>query len=74
MIRSRCRNYRYIVVHVYVQLIRAGDNIVLLVDVVPGNVLPVVFMYVIRSMTVLTQRMNLHRFLVLLLDLPMLWW
>ena len=72
MIRSRCRNYRYIVVHI--QLIRAGDNIVLLVDVVTGNVLPVVFMYVIRNMTVLTQRMTLHRFLVLLLDLPMLWW
>ena len=74
MVRSRCRNYRYIVVHVHVQLIRAGDNIVLLVDVVPGNVLPVVFMYVVRNMTVLTQRMSLHRFLVLLLDLPMLWW
>ena len=51
MIRSRCSNYRYIVVDVHVQLIRAGDNIVLLVDVVTGNVLPVVFMYVIRNMT-----------------------
>ena len=74
MIRSRCRNYRYIVVHVHVQLIRAGDNIVLLVEVVPWNVLPVVFMYVVRNMTVLTQRVSLYRFLVLLLYLPMLWW
>ena len=74
MIRSRCRNYRYIVVHVYVQLIRAGDNIVLLVDVVPGDVHPVVFLYVGRNMTVLTQGISLYRFLVLLLDLPVLWW
>ena len=74
MIRSRCRNYRYIVVHVHVQLIRVGGNIVLLVDVVPGNVLHVVFMYVVGNMTALFQRMSLHRFLVLLLDMPMLWW
>ena len=74
MIGSRCRNYRYITVHVHVQLIRAGDKIVLLVDVVPGNVLHVVFMYVVGNTTVLFQRMSLHRFLVLLLDMPMLWW
>ena len=69
MIRYRCRNYRCIVVHV--QRILAGHNIVLLVDVVPRNVLPVVFIHVVRNMTVLTQRMSLHRFL---LYLPMLWW
>ena len=40
----------------------------------PSDVRPFVFIHVVRNMAVLAQRMSLHRFLVLLLDLAMLLW
>ena len=73
MIWPRCRYYRgrYFVVSVHILLARVGDDVVLLG---PRYVQPAVFVYVVRNMSGLAQRMSLHRFLMLLLDLPLLWW
>ena len=56
---------------VHVQLVRAGDNVVLLVDVIPGDVLPVNLMLRAGSRNVLSNRVCQHGFLVLLLTLFM---
>ena len=47
---------------------------ILLVDIGPRYVQPVVFVYVVRNMSGLVERVSLHRFLMLLLDLPLFWW
>ena len=54
-------------------MVRAGIDAVLLVGVGPRYVLPVVFMHVVRNRSVLVKRLNLYRFLMLLLGLPLLW-
>ena len=54
-------------------MVGAGVDAVLLVGVGPRYVLPVVFMHVVRNRAVLVKRMSLYRFLMLLLDLPLLW-
>ena len=59
--------------YVKILMIRAGVHAVLLVGVSPRYGLPVVFVHVIRNRSVLVKRMSLYRFLMLLLDLPMLW-
>ena len=58
--------------YVYILMVRAGVDAVLLVVVVPRHVLPVVFMHVVRNRSVLVERLSLYRFLMLLLDLPLL--
>ena len=65
--------YRYLVGNVHVLLVRAGVDAVPLVDVDPRNVLPVIFLEVIGNSVVLIHRVRLDRFLMLLLDLPVLW-
>ena len=76
MIWPRCRYYRgrYFVVSVHILLVWVGYDVVLLVDMGPRYVQPVVFVHVVRYMAGLAWRMSLHRFLMLLLGLPMLWW
>ena len=59
--------------YAYVLMVRAGVDAVLLVGVGPRYVLPVVFMHVVRNRSVLVKRVSLYRFLMLLLDLPLLW-
>ena len=59
--------------YVDILMVRAGVDAVLLVGVGPRYVLPVVFMHVVRNRSVLVRRMSLYRFLMLLLDLPLLW-
>ena len=59
--------------YVNILMVRAGVDTVLLVGVGPRYVLPVVFMQVVRNRSVLVKRMSLYRFLMLLLDLPLLW-
>ena len=73
MFRARCRYYRYIVVQVHVQLIWVGYNIVLLVDVVSGDVLHVDFLLRVGGREVLSSSVWQHsdRFLVMLLVLHM---
>ena len=71
MVRSRCRYYRYFVVHVHVQLVRAGDNIALLVDVVPGDVLDVNYWLRVGGRDVLSGSVWQHGLLVMLLVLYM---
>ena len=71
MIRSRRRYYRYFVVHVHVQLIRSGDNIVLQVDVVTGDVLHINFLLGAGSRHVLSNSGCQHGFFVTLLVQPM---
>ena len=66
--------YRYLVGNVHVLLVRAGVDAVPLVDVDPRNVLPVIFLEVIGNSVVLIHRVRLDRFLMLLLDLPVLWY
>ena len=52
---------------------RAGVDNVFLVDVAPRDVLPGIFLEVVGNSGVLAQRRRLNRFLMLLLDLQMLW-
>ena len=59
--------------YVNILMVRAGVDAVLLVGVGPRYVLPVVFKHVVRNRSVLVKRMSLYRFLMLLLDLPLLW-
>ena len=59
--------------HDYILMVRASVDTFLLVHMGPGGVLPVVYIHVVGNMAVLVQRMSLYRFLMLLLDLPMLW-
>ena len=59
--------------YVNILMVRAGVDAVLLVVVVPRHVLLVVFMHVVRNRSVLVERLSLYRFLMLLLDLPLLW-
>ena len=59
--------------YVHILMVRAGVDVVLLVGVGLRYGLPVVFMHVVRNRSVLVKRMSLYRFLMLLLDLPMLW-
>ena len=59
--------------YVHVLLVRAGVDTVPLVDVDPRDVLPGIFLEVIRDSGVLAQRRRLNGFLMLLLDLQMLW-
>ena len=66
-------SFRYLVGNVHVLLVRAGVDAVPLVDVDPRDVLPGIFLEVIRNSVVLVQRVRLDRFLMLLLDLPVLW-
>ena len=65
---------RYLIMYAYILMVWGSVDVVLLVNIVPRYVQSVVFVYVVRNMAVLTQGMNLQRFLMLLLDLPMLWW
>ena len=58
--------------YVYILLVWVGVDAVLLVGVGLRDVLPVVFMNIVRNRAVLVQRMSLYRFLSLLLDLPLL--
>ena len=58
--------------YVYILLVWVGVDGVLLVGVGPRDVLPVVFMDIVRNRAVLVQRISLYRFLSLLLDLPLL--
>ena len=58
--------------YVNILMVRAGVDTVLLVGVGPRYVLPVVFMHVVRNRSVLVERLSLYRFLMLLLDLPLL--
>ena len=58
--------------YVYILSVWVGVDAVLLVGVGPRDVLPVVFMDIVRNRAVLVQRMILYRFLSLLLDLPLL--
>ena len=58
--------------YAYILMVWGSVDVVLLVNIVPRYVQSVVFVYVVRNMAVLTQGMNLQRFLMLLLDLPML--
>ena len=60
--------------YAYILMVWASVDVGLLVNIGPRYVQSVVFMYVVRNMAVLAQGMNLQRFLMLLLDLPMLWW
>ena len=55
-------------------MVWASVDVVFLVNVGPRYVQSVVFVYIVRNMAVLAQRMSLQRFLMLLLGLPMLWW
>ena len=55
-------------------LVWASVDVVFLVNIGPRCVQSAVFVYVVRDMAVLAQRMSLQRFLMLLLDWPMLWW
>ena len=73
--------------YVHVLLVRAGVDAVLLVDVDPRadvdtvplvhvdprHVLPGIFLEIVGSSGVLAQRSPLSRFLMLLLDLQMMW-
>ena len=75
--------------YVHVLLVRAGVDAVLLVDVDPRadvdtvplvdvdprdrDVLPGIFLEIVGSSGVLAQRSPLNRFLMLLLNLQMLW-
>ena len=59
--------------YAYVLMVRASVDAVLLVGVGPRDVLLVVFMHVVRNKSVLVKRLSLYRFLMLLLDLPLLW-
>ena len=73
--------------YVHVLLVRAGVDAVLLVDVDPRadvdtvplvhvdprDVLPGIFLEIVGSSGVLAQRSPLTRFLMLLLDLQMMW-
>ena len=59
--------------YVNILMVGAGVDTVLLVGVGPRYVLPVVFMHVVRNRSVLVERLSLYRFLMLLLDLPLLW-
>ena len=52
---------------------RAGVDTVPLVDVDPRDVLPGIFLEIVGSSGVLAQRSPLTRFLMLLLDLQMMW-
>ena len=58
--------------YVNILMVRAGVDAVLLVGVGPRYVLPIVFMHVVRNGSVLVKRLSLYRFLMLLLDLPLL--
>ena len=60
-------------VYVNILMVRAGVDTVLLVGLGPRDVLLVVFMHVVRNKSVLVKRLSLYRFLMLLLDLPLLW-
>ena len=59
--------------YVGILMVGAGVDAVLLVGVGPRYDLPVVFMHVVRNRFVLVKRVSLYRFLMLLLDLPLLW-
>ena len=59
--------------YVNILMVGAGVEAVLLVGVGPRYDLPVVFMHVVRNRSVLVKSMSLYRFLMLLLDLPLLW-
>ena len=58
--------------YVNILMVRAVVDAVLLVGVGPRYVLPIVFMHVVRNWSVLVKRLSLYRFLMLLLDLPLL--
>ena len=64
---------RYLLMYVDILMVGAGVDAVLLVDVDPRDVLPGIFLEVIRNSVVLVHRVRLDRFLMLLLDLPVLW-
>ena len=59
--------------YAYVLMVRASVDAVLLVNLGPRDVQPVVLVYIVRNMAVLVKRVILYRFLMLLLNLPMLW-
>ena len=59
--------------YVDILMVGAGVDAVLLVGVGLRYDLPVVFMHVVRNRSVLIKRVSLYRFLMLLLDLPLLW-
>jgi hypothetical protein len=59
--------------YVNILMVGAGVDTVLLVGVCPRYILPVVFMHAVRNRSVLVKSMSLYRFLMLLLDLPLLW-
>ena len=60
--------------YAYILMVWASVDVVFLVNIGPSYVQSVVLVYVVRNLAVLAQRMDLQRFLLLLLDLPMLWW
>ena len=60
--------------YVDILMVWSGVDAVLLVGVGPRYVLHIVFSHVVRNGSVLVQRMCLYRFLILLLDLSLLWW
>ena len=59
--------------YVHVLLVGAGVDAVLLVVVDLGDVLSGIYMEVVGSRDVLAQRRQLNRFLMVLLNLQMLW-
>ena len=59
--------------HVHILLVQAGFNAVLLVDMGPRDFLPALYLGVVWSRAVLIHRLKLHRILILLLDLRLLW-
>ena len=59
--------------YVSILMVWAGVDTALLVDIGLRDSLSI-FMRVGRNWSMLAQRMSLYRFLILLLDLPLLWW
>ena len=65
---------RYLLMHAHILMVWAGVDVVLLVNIGPRDVQPVVFMHVVWNIAMLVLKISLGRYLMLLLDLPMLWW
>ena len=61
-------------VYDHVRLVRAGVDAVPLAVVDLRDVLPGLYLEVVRNRAVLVQRMQLYRLLMLLLDSQVLWW
>ena len=64
---------RYLIMYAYILMVWGSVDVVLLVNIGPRYVQSVVFVYVVRNMAVLVKWMSPYRFLMLLLNLPMLW-